>query len=77
MPNVLSVAVCAQSCYEGRSICNENVFITPSINALGFYGLYETKYQNLTFQMMHNALFYLSYLLSYRLYHMTSRLGVK
>ena len=31
---------------RGGSICNENPFITPSINALGFYVICQTKYQS-------------------------------
>ena len=53
--------------YEGRSICNENAFVTPSLSALGFHTICETKDQILTFQIMPKTLFYLSYSLSYRL----------
>ena len=46
---------------------NENVFITPSTNALGFYTICQTKDQSLALQMVHQPLFYLSNLFSYRL----------
>ena len=32
--------------YKGGSICNENPFITPSTNALGFYAICQTKDQS-------------------------------
>ena len=46
---------------------DENVLITPSTNALGFYTICQTKDQSLALQMVHQPLFYLSNLLSYRL----------
>ena len=46
--------------YEGGSICNENPFITPSTNALGFYGIRQTKDQSVAVIMVHETLFYLS-----------------
>ena len=46
--------------YEGGSICNENPFITPSKNALGFYAIFQTKDQSLTVIMVYETLFYLS-----------------
>ena len=46
--------------YEEGSICNENPFITPSTNALGFYAICQTKDQSVTIIMVHETLFYLS-----------------
>ena len=46
--------------YEGGSICNENSFITPSINALGSYAICQTKDQSVAVKMVHETLFYLS-----------------
>ena len=46
--------------YEGGSICNENPFITPSINALGFYAKCQMKDQSVAFIMVYETLFYLS-----------------
>ena len=46
--------------YEGGSICNENHFITPSINALGFYAICQTKDQSVAVIMVYETLFYLS-----------------
>ena len=46
--------------YEGGSICNENPFITPSINALGFYAICQTKDQSVAVIMVYETLFYLS-----------------
>ena len=46
--------------YEGGSICNENPFITPSTNALGFYALCQTKDQSIAVKMVHETLFYLT-----------------
>ena len=46
--------------YEGGSICNENPFITPSTNALGFYASCQTKDQNVTVIMVHETLCNLS-----------------
>ena len=48
------------SSYEGGSICNENPFITPSTNSLGFNASCQTKDQNVAVIMVHEALFYLS-----------------
>ena len=45
--------------YEGGSICNENPFITPSPNALGFYAICQTKDQSIVFIMVQETLFYL------------------
>ena len=47
-------------CYEGGSICNENPFITPSTNALGFYAICQTKDQNVAVIMVHETLSFLS-----------------
>ena len=44
----------------GGSICNENPFITPSANALGFYAICKTKDQSVAVIMMHKTLFYFS-----------------
>ena len=41
-------------------MCNENPFITPSTNALGFYSICQTKDQSLSVLMVHKLLFYLS-----------------
>ena len=38
--------------YEGGSICNENPFITSSINALGFYAICQTKDQSVAVIMV-------------------------
>ena len=46
--------------YEGGSICNENPCITPSINALGCYAIYQTKDQSVALIMVYETLFYLS-----------------
>ena len=46
--------------YEGGSICNENPFITPSINALGLYAICQTKVQSVAVIMVYETLFYLS-----------------
>ena len=46
--------------YEGGSICNENPFITPSTNALGFNAICQTKDQSVAVIMVHETLFYLS-----------------
>ena len=45
---------------RGGSICNENPFIAPSINATEFYAICHTKYQSVTVIMVHETLFYLS-----------------
>ena len=50
----------ARSLYEGGSICNENPFMTPSPNALGFYVICQTKDQSIAFIMVQETLFYLS-----------------
>ena len=46
--------------YEGGSICNENLLITPSTNALGFNAICQTKDQSVVVIMVHETLFYLS-----------------
>ena len=46
--------------YEGGSICNENPFITPSKNALGFCAIYEKKDQSIAVIMVQETVFYLS-----------------
>ena len=46
--------------YEGGSICNENPYITPSIYALGFYAIGQTKDQSVAVKMVYETLFYLS-----------------
>ena len=46
--------------YEGGSICNENPFITPSTNVLGFNAICQTKDQSVAVIMVHEILFYLS-----------------
>ena len=46
--------------YEGGSICNENPFITPSTNALGFYAICQTKDQSVAVIMVHVKLFNLT-----------------
>ena len=45
--------------YEGGSICNENLFITPPTNVLGFNAICKTKDQSVTVIMVHETLFYL------------------
>ena len=45
--------------YEGGSICNENPFIAPSTNALGFNAICQTKDQSVAVIMVHKTLFYL------------------
>ena len=54
--------------YEGGSICNENPIITPSINALGFYAICQTKDQSVAVIMVYKTLFYFANLISYRLF---------
>ena len=44
--------------YKGGSICNENPFITPSTNEVGFYAIYQTKAQSVAVIMVHKTLFY-------------------
>ena len=51
--------------YEGGSICNENPFITPSTNALGFYAICQTKDQSVAVIIVHETLFSHSNLKSY------------
>ena len=46
--------------YEGGSICNENPFIAPSTNALGFNAICQTKDQSVAVIMVHETLFHLS-----------------
>ena len=46
--------------YEGGSICNENPFITPSANALGFYAISQTKDQSVAVIMIHKTWFHLT-----------------
>ena len=46
--------------YEGGSICNENPFITPSTNALGFNAICQIKDQSVAVIMVHETLFYFS-----------------
>ena len=50
----------------GGSIYNGNTLITPSTKALEFFAICGTKDQGLTFLMVYNTLFYVSYLLRYR-----------
>ena len=50
----------SETMLRGGSICNENPFITPSTNALGFYGICQTKYQSVVVIMVHETLLYLS-----------------
>ena len=58
---VLYVIVCyLHDVYEGGSICNENPFITPSTNALGFYAICQTKDQSVADIMVHETLFHLT-----------------
>ena len=64
--SLLSIVV--SNCYEGGSICNENPFITPSTDALGIYAICQTKDQSVAITMVHETLFYLSNLISYRLF---------
>ena len=45
---------------RGGSICNENPFITPFTNALGFNAICQTKDRSVAGIMMHEKLFYLS-----------------
>ena len=51
----------------GWSIYNGNTLITPPIKALEFYAICGTKDQGLTFLMVYKTLFYVSYLIRYRL----------
>ena len=53
--------------YEGGSIYNGNTLITQPTKALEFYAICGTKDQGLTFLMVYKTLFYISYLLRYRL----------
>ena len=43
---------------RGGSIFNENPFITPSANALGFYSICQTKDQSVAVILVHETLFY-------------------
>ena len=43
---------------RGGSICNENPFITPSQNALGFYAICQTKDQSIAVILVQETLFY-------------------
>ena len=45
---------------RGGSICNENPFITPTISALGFYAICQTKDKSVAVIMVYETLFYLS-----------------
>ena len=45
---------------RGGSICNENPFITPFTNMLGFWAICQMKDQSVTVIMMCKKLFYLS-----------------
>ena len=53
--------------YEGGSIYNGNTFRTQPTKALECYAICRTKDQGLTFLMVYKTLFYVSYLLIYRL----------
>ena len=55
------------NCVRGGSIYNGNALITPPTKALEFYAMCGTKDQGLTFLMVYKTLFYVSYLLRYRL----------
>ena len=46
--------------YEGGSIYNENPFIAPSTNALGFYVICQTKNQSVAVIMVHETLIHLT-----------------
>ena len=46
--------------YKGGPICNENQFITPPTNALGFNAICQTKDQSVAVIMVHEILFHLS-----------------
>ena len=46
--------------YEGGSICNENLFITPFTNAIRFNAICQTKDQSVAVIMVHDTLFHLS-----------------
>ena len=54
--------------YEGGSICNENPIITPSINALGFYAICQTKDQSVSVIMVYKNYFIFQNLISNRLF---------
>ena len=41
--------------YEGGSISNENLLVTPSTHVLGFYAICQTKDQSVAFIMMHET----------------------
>ena len=41
-------------------MCNENPFITPSTNVLGFWAICQLKVQSVTVIMVCETLFYLS-----------------
>ena len=53
--------------YERGSIYNGNTLITQPTKALEFYAICGTKDQGLTFLMVYKTLFYVFYLLRYRL----------
>ena len=50
----------AKGRYEGDSICNENLFITPSTKALKLNAICQTKDESVAIIMVHETLFYLS-----------------
>ena len=60
MTDVTSTLCRVSLTYEGGSICNENPFITPSISALGFYAICQTKDQSVAVIMVYETVFYLS-----------------
>ena len=53
-------SVCLPAYVRGGSICNENPFITPSTNALGFYAICQTKDQSAAVITVHETLFHLT-----------------
>ena len=57
----------AMPIYEGGSIYNGNTLITPPTKALELYAICGTKDQGLTYLMVYKTLFYVSYLLRFRL----------
>ena len=58
--NASIVNNCTRGGGVAGSMCNENPFITPPTNALGFYAICQTKDQSVTVIMVHETLFNLS-----------------
>ena len=60
METIFKMCIFLKVYYEGGSICNENPFISPSTNVLGFNAICQTKDQSVAVIMVHETSFYLS-----------------